>query len=112
MKISIFKLNITIEKRESEKKESEKKEIKEAFGAHIGWWYRIPGDSTDKVRLVYKKNPEDSKRCIKCHKEIREGLVWDTHFVTPGIFNTFLDAPICTECGSSLSSVLNSLRST
>lgn len=102
MKISIFGFDVTIEKRKTQEEET--------FGARIGWWYRIPGDSTDKVRLVHKKDPEDSKRCIRCQKEIREGLVWDTHLVTPGLFNSFLDAPICTECGPDLSSVLNSFK--
>lgn len=97
--MNIFGFRITIEK-----------EKKEALGARLGYWYRIPGDPTDKIRLIYKKRPKNSKRCVRCQKEIRQGLVWDTWLVTPGIFNTFLDAPICTECGPDLSSVLNSFK--
>ena len=83
MSISFMGYKISIEKEE-----------KEAFGAKVGWWYRVPNDSTDKVRLVYKKDFKNEKRCMRCQRSIREGFVWDTWLVTIGIFNTFLDAPM------------------
>ena len=97
MQIRLLGLKVTIEK-----------DRKEALGAKIGWWYRIPGDSTDKVRLVYKKDQRNEKRCIRCEGSIRKGLVWDTWLVTPGFFNSFLDAPICIKCGPDLEKVLSS----
>jgi len=95
MVISLFGYNIIIQK-----------SVKEAFGAKIGLWYEIPGDPTDKVRLVLKTDTKNEKRCIKCRRSLREGLVWDCYFVTIGLINEPMESLLCTSCAPDLSIVL------
>lgn len=95
MIISLFGRDIIIQKT-----------VKKAFGANIGYWYKIPGDPTDKVRLIRKTDPKNEKRCIKCGGSLREGLVWDCYFVTIGLFNVPMESLLCTNCAPDLSVVL------
>lgn len=83
-----------------------KKAPTEVHGAKVGWWYRLPDDSTDKVRLLYKNDPENELRCIKCNGSIREGWVWDCYFVVMDLINLKLSSPVCIECCPDLSTIL------